>query len=92
MDKENVRPHEIFRYITEGGIAEPESYTYIIMGRPGPTGKSRLCTELNKAGFKAFEISESIYKLVEYSDDRNHLIVDSFRRHVAIVLNRNLRD
>lgn len=46
--------------------------TYIIMGRGGPTGKSWLCEKLNSMGFKAIELSENIYDLVDYATDQNH--------------------
>ena len=85
-----MEPHNIFRHITEGGIKDAHDYTYIILGKVGPTGKSRLCKELKNAGFNAFEITESIYNLVEYNDTMNHMIVDPHRKYVVIVLNRRV--
>lgn len=85
-------PDNIFEHIVKGRIKDAENYTYIILGKVGPTGKSRLCEELRNKGFNAFEITESIFNLVEYNDDKNHLIVDPYRKHVVIVLNRSLKE
>lgn len=63
-------------------------YTFIIMGKPGPTGKTRLCDNLNKAGFKAFEVSEYLTGMVEYLDNENHYLVDETHKTVTIILNR----
>ena len=65
-------------------------YTFIIMGKTGPTGKTRLCDNLNKAGFKAFEVSEHLTGMVEYPDNENHYLVDETHKTVTIILNRRV--
>ena len=92
MNDRKSMPHGIFDQIIGGVIPDAEQYTYIILGKTGPTGKSRLCKELREAGYNAHEITESIFDLVEYNDDKNHFIIDENRMHAVIVLNRNVRD
>lgn len=62
--------------------------TIIILGRPGPTGKTWLCNKLKEYGFNAIEISEDIYKSVIYTDDDNHMYMNAETRCVTIILNR----
>jgi hypothetical protein len=65
-------------------------YTYVILGKSGPTGKTWLWDKLRNEGFGVIEISEDIYKLVDYTDDHNHCIVDNFRKTIIIILNKRL--
>lgn len=73
-------------------LREPyiKDYTYIISGRPGPTGKTWLSYKLESNEYKVVEISEKMYNLVHYEDADNHCLVDDFRKAVIIVLNRTL--
>ena len=66
-------------------------YTYVILGKPGPTGKTWLWTKLIDNDFRAVELTPGIYNLVEYTDDDNHCIVDDLHSTVIIVLNRPLK-
>ena len=52
------------------------SRTYIILGRPGPTGKTWLQRKLTELGYTAIEISEEIAlsRAIEYEDYCNHII------------------
>ena len=68
-----------------------KDYTYIIMGKSGPTGKTWLCNELKSSGFDVVEISESTYDLIGYMDSDDHCRVDDFQKTVTIILNRSLR-
>ena len=63
-------------------------YTYIILGRPGKTGKTWLCNELRVHGLNAFEISEDIFDLVQYSDRENHFLINDYDKQVTIILNK----
>lgn len=67
-----------------------KSWTYIIAGRPGPTGKSYLCDLLKRKGYNAIEISEDIVTLVEYKDDKNHILINDAKKYVIIIRNRIL--
>jgi hypothetical protein len=66
-------------------------FTYIIIGRSGPTGKTWLCSKLNACGYKAIEISEDIYHFVDYIDDKNHFHVNNAKKYVVIGMNKLLR-
>ena len=86
-----MRVEDIFSDILYNHKNGDEGYTYIILGKTGATGKTTLCEELNRNGYKAFEISESIFNQVHYTDDNNHYIVDRLRKQVVIVLNSPVR-
>jgi hypothetical protein len=64
------------------------SYTYIIMGRSGCTGKTYLKDCLGSRGFRALELSEDIYKYISY-DDKNHYIVNDLDKTVIVILNES---
>lgn len=66
-------------------------FTYIILGKSGPTGKTWLYTKLNACGYKAIEISEDIYPFVNYTHNKNHFRVNNATKHVIIVLNEYLK-
>jgi hypothetical protein len=67
-----------------------DGYTFIITGKIGPTGKSWLKRALIAQGYRAIEITGSLYSLVEYTDNKNHFIVDEYEKTVLIVLNRRV--
>lgn len=89
-DFSRMTPSEILRWITNACICEKRAkeMTYIILGKPGPTGKTWLTQALRDRGYKAIEISEEVYDMVDYHDDKNHFIEDPYGRHVTIILNR----
>lgn len=66
-----------------------QSRTYIILGRPGPTGKTWLQKKLTEFGYTAIEISEGIAlsNAIEYKDDRSH-IIDLPSGTTVIILNQ----
>lgn len=68
-----------------------QDYTFIIMGRSGPTGKTWLCNQLRNHGFNAFDISENVYDKVTYRDDDNFYIPDHLYKQIVIILNRDLQ-
>ena len=65
-------------------------YTFIILGRVAPSGKTWLCNRLKECGFAAFELTGSIHGLVDYRDCKNHVIENEFDRSIIIVLNQSL--
>ena len=89
-----LKPNEILAAILGGRMGLNESLTYIIAGRTGPTGKSWLRRKLDERGYKAFEISESLtlFRIVEFTDEKNHMIFDPFNEAVLIILNERLED
>ena len=63
--------------------------TYIILGRPGPTGKTWVQKKLTDLGYIAIEISEgtALSDSIEYKDDRNH-VVDLPTGITVVILNQ----
>lgn len=86
----NPTAYGLAKRFTRNAHDEEREYTYIILGRSGPTGKTWLCNELKVHGLNAVEISEDIFDLVHYKDDENHCTIDDFRKCVVIVLNQFL--
>lgn len=82
-------PNRILRTILETPRYS-DGYTFVVLGRPGPTGKTWLCTGLREYGFKAVEISEDLGCLVDYRDNKNYIIENHIDRTVVIVLNERL--
>lgn len=65
-------------------------WTFIILGRSGPTGKTWLCRGLRNYGFHAIELSESVLPLVDYRGHDNRVIKDDIHKAIIIILNRSL--
>ena len=91
---EGPTPSEIAHYLIDNrgnSIADRSDYTIVILGRPGPTGKTWLCNTLKQHGFNAVEISDEMAHLVDWMDiSRNHCFVDLEDKHVVVVLNKEL--
>lgn len=68
-------------------------YTFIILGKSGPTGKTYLTNLIIKNGYKAIDISESLYGIVNYipNDNKNHYHIDYLRQVFVVVLNNPLK-
>jgi hypothetical protein len=82
-------PQDILNAILSSkNLFNPEEYTYIIMGRVGPTGKTWLCNELRRNGHNAIEITNQIYDIVDYHDEHNYFRRDVVNKQVIIVLNK----
>lgn len=94
MNLPSMSPSRILRWILEHKTDEAlEDYVYIILGRGGrPTGKTWIYNGLKLHGFKAFEITEGVFDLVDYTDDKNHLIIDDINKYAIIVLNYHFDD
>jgi hypothetical protein len=89
----NLSVNDIIHHIINHDInGYYKTFNYIILGRSGPTGKTTLCKYLNDNGFNATEISESIYHLLDYRDDKNHFIEDIMHKQIIIILNRSVRE
>ena len=80
--------NRIFIDIIRDKVGDARDYTYIILGRPGKTGKTWLCNELRAHGFNAFEISEDVIDFVRYKDEENHVIKNVYNKQVTIILNQ----
>lgn len=88
----NFTVQEIAHHLIDNknnSLADRSDYTIVILGKPGPRGKTWLCEALRQNGFNAIEISEDLACLIPWlaCDDRNHCIVDIFDKHITIVLN-----
>ena len=66
-------------------------YTYIILGRPGPTGKTTLRNDLNILGYTAFEITEKLLTVARVEGEKNAFLVNEFEEYAVVVLNRRVR-
>lgn len=91
MENANLTPSEIAHYLIDNvgnSLADKSEYTIVILGKPGPRGKTWLRDVLRQHGFTVVEISEDIYQYVNMGqDERNHCIVDVLDRHITIILN-----
>lgn len=86
-----LTPSKIFhRLEREFYFGGPQSYTYIILGRPGPTGKTTLCNMLKSKGYNAFEISESLTGDIDYMRNGNNYCIDHSNHTVVITLNAKI--
>ena len=89
----NLPPNKFLRTVTGDRYRDVAyEYTYIIMGEPGPTGKTWLCDGLKMFGFKAFEITEDVMDLVSYNDGKNHYIINDANKQITIILNKPLQN
>ena len=88
LNKE-VTPDDILKHILN--FNSRRDGTYVILGKPGPTGKTYLCNKLVALGYNAIEISEGIMlsDAVEYKDDANHIVELPFD-YTVIILNQKL--
>ena len=93
-ENNNMSPNEFLGRLHEDvPLAELQGYTFIIGGKGGPTGKTWLCGRLNDIGCKAIELCETaLYSFIyfEYTDDKNHYIINHMDKLVTIILNKPL--
>lgn len=89
----NLTPPRILRYFIEspfyGMEHKTHPYTFIVLERGGPTGKTWITTGLKNYGYPAFEITESVYNFIDYCDGKNHVIKNDVDRTIVIVLNES---
>lgn len=81
---------DILKYIIRHDKVKRDTFTILITGRAGPTGKTWLCTELCKYGYKAMEMSPRFRSLQLKDDGVNYVIVDDSVDQVIVVLNEIL--
>jgi hypothetical protein len=92
----SLAPSHILRYFLENDLFkkehEKEPYTFIILGRCGPTGKTWLWRGLKSFGFNAFEPAEAICQCMnyDYCDNYNHVIKNEIDRSIIVILNQSL--
>lgn len=83
-NNEDLTPNRILRKIVD---SNNKGYTYIVLGCPGPTGKTWIKKGLKQYGFNVFEISEDVSDLVKYKRSPNRVIVNEIEKTVVVVLN-----
>lgn len=88
IKNEYLRPSRILYEILKHPCVM--DYTYVILGQSGATGKTWLYNELKINGFRVVELSEDIYKLLQYKDCDNHVIINEFQQTIIIILNKSL--
>lgn len=89
LTNENLTPNRILHAIIDDN---KKDYVYIVLGCSGATGKTWLYTGLKKYGFNAIEISENVFNLVTYNDNKNHVVIDDINKQVIIVLNEHFKE
>jgi hypothetical protein len=72
-------------------VSPLSDYTYVILGKVGPTGKTSLCNMLRSLGCNAHEITPVIHRYVEYTTDGNHCWVDNYNKAITIMLNEKIK-
>lgn len=90
----NLTPSRILDFVIKSQddpAFNSKGYTYVILGKSGPTGKTWLCHKLKTYGFNAIEISEDVLPLIEYNDDKNHIALNGVYKTVVIVLNKKYK-
>lgn len=90
IKEENLTVDDIRKIIINHRLCA--RYTYIVLGKPGPTGKSWVTAALKEAGLNAIEISEYVAGHITYDDCTNHLIEDADKNIITIILNRPLEE
>lgn len=81
--------HDILRYIRyETHRWNPTEMTYLVMGQPGPTGKSWLVNQLKEAGYRAIDVMNGAWEFIEPLEiNGNYMRVDEENKVVYISLN-----
>lgn len=92
MKKRFDNPNEIFTTIISDQLNNFRDKTFIILGTPGPTGKSTLCKRLIDRGYNAIDISEGVCGRVSYTDEDNYMLYDRNHKQVFIFLNKLLKE
>lgn len=90
-DVENKTPEEYLDLVTTCMFGQIyRGYTYYILGRCGPTGKTWLTEKLIEHGYRAVEL-EALNWLVFDLLRRNYVYIDRGTRSVYIILNKPLK-
>lgn len=94
VDEEYWSPSRALHTILERPQMYPKDYTYIVLGKIGPTGKTWLTNALIDNGYKAFDLTESLYKLIDYPEDtidNNWFSVNHTQKFIVIILHRRIK-
>lgn len=84
--KNNLDPETILSLVERNPL-ERNTHKFIVLGRTGPTGKTWLTNKLRELGCDVVEISEDIYRFVDYKDFDNHYLAYLDKRLTIIILN-----
>lgn len=87
---DSINNLDILKHIMKSSEIKKSDYYIIITGRVGPTGKTWLCQELLKCGYRAYELSPVFYSIHVNDDGANHMFIDEHLKQVVIVLNEIL--
>lgn len=82
-------PYDILRHFTSNDKFINSDYLFLVLGKPGPTGKTWLTQKLKEHGYQVAELSEELAPFLN-ADKYNHVIVDELEKQVVIILNRSL--
>lgn len=81
------RPSDVLNYANRNK-ALGRNFTYVILGRTGPTGKSCLTEALKNNGHAAVEISPLINPFVDYEVLANNNFMIEYGDTVAVFLSK----
>ena len=87
----HCREHRMWMDVQRFASSRSKDWTYMILGRRGPTGKTYLWDQLRKNGYNVIEITEDINPFIEYKDTKNHFFVYDSCKCVVIALNKPLK-
>lgn len=82
-------PYDILHRFTSTDEFVEDDYLFLILGKPGATGKTYLTRKLKEHGCQVAELSEELAPFLK-SDNFNHVIIDDLEKQVVIILNREL--
>lgn len=90
LTEDQITPSRILSIVTDEPC-EFDDWSFVILGRPGPTGKTWLYQRMfDLRAFDVTEISESLCSFVTYNDSKNHIIIDNVTDTIIVILNRPL--
>ena len=81
------RPSDVLKYANRNKSLG-RTFTYVILGRTGPTGKSCLTEALKNDGHTAVEISPLINPFVDYEVLANNNFMVEYGDTVAVFLSK----
>ena len=89
----SMTPSRILRHILDD-LDNSKEYTYLIIGKYGPTGKTWLCDGLKRYDYRAFDLNDSAYisLIGKYADNKNHYHIIPDQKLVIITLNELFYD
>lgn len=85
-----LTPKNIYYQILKNGIPQDDDYIFVILGKPGPSGKTWLCNQLRGLGYTVYELTHGVHNFIDFTDEKNHYVVDHIEKQVIIILNESL--